>query len=203
VSVPRGAGPRYATVKIRRMVPVPMWCPRRVSSPWMRRCPQRGYSLRALRTTAEAVDLYGKYVAAMPALLPQLHSVLSLQAQLLDDSDVATKRRKFVAGSGRICLRLTPRTERRRRAGRLSMAIFSVEAPEGSSRGVSLASRCCQREFSRSWSPVGAENRVTASDQRRHRQPTLPVGAENCVTASDHRLCSPLTPLAHPKTRPA
>jgi hypothetical protein len=44
VSIQQGAGPRCLAARMRRMVPVPMWCPSRVSSPWMRRCPQRGLS---------------------------------------------------------------------------------------------------------------------------------------------------------------
>jgi hypothetical protein len=50
VSVHRDAGAMRAVPRIRRIAPAPMRCPSRVSSPWMRRCPQRGFS-RANRTT--------------------------------------------------------------------------------------------------------------------------------------------------------
>src|SRR4051794_41263569 len=56
VPVPRGAGPRRVAVRMRRMVPAPIWSPRRVSSPWMRRCPQRGFS-RARRMTSSRSSL--------------------------------------------------------------------------------------------------------------------------------------------------
>jgi hypothetical protein len=39
-----------AVPRIRRIAPAPMRCPSRASSPWMRRCPQRGFS-RANRMT--------------------------------------------------------------------------------------------------------------------------------------------------------
>ena len=39
----RGAGPRPATARIRRIVPSPTRCPRPISSPWMRLYPQRGF----------------------------------------------------------------------------------------------------------------------------------------------------------------
>jgi hypothetical protein len=37
VSARRGAGPRWAAARIRRIVPVPTRCPSPASSPWMRR----------------------------------------------------------------------------------------------------------------------------------------------------------------------
>jgi hypothetical protein len=40
----RGAGSRPAAVRISHTVVAPMRCPRRTSSPWMRRQPQRGFS---------------------------------------------------------------------------------------------------------------------------------------------------------------
>lgn len=46
----RGAGPRPAAARIRRMVPSPIRWPRPSGSPRMRRCPHRGFS-RANRTT--------------------------------------------------------------------------------------------------------------------------------------------------------
>ena len=55
VSIPRGAGPRRAPVRMRRIVPAPTWCPRRVSSPWMRRCPQRIVPCQANDEFAELV----------------------------------------------------------------------------------------------------------------------------------------------------
>jgi hypothetical protein len=44
----------------------------------------RGDLLQALRSTGEAVDVYRRYVAAMPLVRPLLHAVLGLQAKLLD-----------------------------------------------------------------------------------------------------------------------
>ncbi|MBC3839365.1 hypothetical protein GXW82_01520 [Streptacidiphilus sp. 4-A2] len=38
----------------------------------------------ALRATGDAVEIYRRRIAAMPLLLPQLHVVLDLQAQVLD-----------------------------------------------------------------------------------------------------------------------
>lgn len=37
----------------------------------------------ALRVTGEAVNLYRNHVGTLPAVLPQLHAVLGLQADLL------------------------------------------------------------------------------------------------------------------------
>jgi hypothetical protein len=53
VGVParRGAGPRPAPARIRRIVPAPIGWPSARSSPWMRRCPQVGLS-RARRITS-------------------------------------------------------------------------------------------------------------------------------------------------------
>ncbi|MFC7897528.1 tetratricopeptide repeat protein, partial [Streptomyces sp. NPDC057381] len=38
----------------------------------------------ALRATEEAVDLYNRHVATAPPLLPRLHAVMGLQANLLE-----------------------------------------------------------------------------------------------------------------------
>ncbi len=46
--VRRGAGLSPAAARIRRIVPSPMRWPRPRSSPWMRRCPQRGFCLPAV-----------------------------------------------------------------------------------------------------------------------------------------------------------
>jgi hypothetical protein len=37
---------------MRRIVPVPIRCPSRTSSPWTRRCPQRGFSRASRRTNS-------------------------------------------------------------------------------------------------------------------------------------------------------
>jgi predicted transposase YbfD/YdcC len=48
----RGAGVRPASARIRRIVPSPVRCPGPGSSPWMRRCPQRGFRLATCRTSS-------------------------------------------------------------------------------------------------------------------------------------------------------
>jgi hypothetical protein len=47
----RGAGVSPAAARIRRIVPAPMRYPRLRSSPWMRRCPHRGFCLASCRTS--------------------------------------------------------------------------------------------------------------------------------------------------------
>ncbi|MCX4631325.1 hypothetical protein [Streptomyces sp. NBC_01443] len=51
----------------------------------------------ALSATGDAVECYQAHIAAVPSLLPQLHSVLDLQAELLDalgrPQDAAAVRR--------------------------------------------------------------------------------------------------------------
>ncbi|WP_406486003.1 tetratricopeptide repeat protein [Streptomyces phaeochromogenes] len=43
-----------------------------------------GDRARALRATGEAVELFRRHVAAMPSIVPRLHAVLGLQADLLE-----------------------------------------------------------------------------------------------------------------------
>ena len=70
----RGAGVSPAAARIRRIVPAPMRYPRPRSSPWMRRCPHRGFCPASRRTSSRISSGTGGRPAAFgigPFLLDQ------------------------------------------------------------------------------------------------------------------------------------
>jgi hypothetical protein len=64
----RGAGSMPAAVRISQTVVVPMGCPRRTSSPWIRRQPQRG----SLEPAAAPVPSPRSRVGGLPGLRRRL-----------------------------------------------------------------------------------------------------------------------------------
>jgi len=159
---------------MRRIVPVPMWCPSRSSSAWMRRCAHRGFSrARRITSSRSVLSMRGR-----PTGFGKVHFlVMRRRCQASSVAGVTSRWRRSSRGSSRAS---ADRIARSGHAGR--GRVIWRRRTAISWRGMSTSTinpRPAARE----------ESQPAQYPQHEHVDKTHDHGRRSFLAADDHKIC--------------